>query len=309
MEDPTTLTLNLTYLGTLGVAGFMFLLLGFLVVITLVIAGIARLVSIILLAMVGVFPKRDTVPIVHLPPTPSWFPDPDSADPDSPDPDSAPGVGGPELVPVADLPTADLPTAAGSPAVGSPAVVPAAAAVVVSVPPRRRFFKTHVFTAAGRRIAAMWAAVRSIAWWKSTFDPHRLPKPAQIMAWAQRTAATVFVSQGKRHPFVAALTREPPVLSEKWAAAVAQADERAAARAKAAALPEIVVTVREVAPSSQVETAPGEKASQGPPSNGLSTHGPSANRKTPQGGSTKGSPPQPVRGGSLTPAAGARPRA
>ncbi|MBO1268296.1 hypothetical protein [Arthrobacter cavernae] len=219
MEDPATLILNLTFLGTVGLAGLMFLLLGFLAVITLVIAGIARLVSIVLLAMVGVFPKRDTVPIMHLPPErPTQVPEP-------------------HAVPVAESPTADEP-------------LPAAhAATVVSVPQRQHFF----------------------------------------------------TSQGKHHPFVAALTHEPPVLNEKWAAAVAQADERAAARAKAAELPKIVVSVREVPAGidGDAETAPREKASQSISPNG----------KTPQSGATKASPPEPVHGGSLTPASGARPRA
>ncbi|UVJ39329.1 hypothetical protein [Arthrobacter sp. CJ23] len=273
MEDPTTLALNLTFLGTLGVAGLMFMLLGFLVVLTLVIAGIARLVSIILLAMVGVFPKRDTMPIVHLPPTPTWFPEADSA-PEAALPEAVPPAAGEPLAaePVVELPTAAVAAAAVAAAASAAAASAAAASAAVplaavSARPRRNFFK-----------------------------------PAQFRAWAKRAAATFFTSQGKHHPLVAALTHEPPVLSEKWAAAVAQADERAAARAKAAELPKIVVTVREVAPSEETEPrdkpVPTEKTSQGAPSNG----------GTPQGGATKNSPRQPVHGGSLTSAAGARPR-
>ncbi len=67
VEDPTTLAINLTYVGTLGLAVLMFLGLGVIIIITLVIAGIGRLVSVILMAMIGLLPKRDTTPIVHLP--------------------------------------------------------------------------------------------------------------------------------------------------------------------------------------------------------------------------------------------------
>ncbi|KII26592.1 hypothetical protein M707_26925, partial [Arthrobacter sp. AK-YN10] len=70
MEDPTTLAINLTYLGTLGMAVLMFLGLGFVIIITLVVAGIGRLLSIIILALFGIFPKKETTPIVHLPQRP-----------------------------------------------------------------------------------------------------------------------------------------------------------------------------------------------------------------------------------------------
>jgi hypothetical protein len=76
VEDPTTLAINLTYLGTLGLAVLMFLGLGLIIIITLVVAGIGRLLSIVLLAMVGVFPKKETTPIVQLPPRPVRVPVP-----------------------------------------------------------------------------------------------------------------------------------------------------------------------------------------------------------------------------------------
>ncbi|MGO4432572.1 hypothetical protein AB4Y88_04495, partial [Paenarthrobacter sp. RAF9] len=63
VEDPTTLAINLTYLGTLGLAVLMFFGLGLIVIITLVVAGVGRLLSIILLALVGIFPKKATTPI------------------------------------------------------------------------------------------------------------------------------------------------------------------------------------------------------------------------------------------------------
>jgi HAMP domain-containing protein len=54
MEDPTTIALNLTFFGTLGVAFFMFLGLFLVFAATLVIAGIGRLVAVVVMAVAGV---------------------------------------------------------------------------------------------------------------------------------------------------------------------------------------------------------------------------------------------------------------
>lgn len=112
MEDPTTLAINLTYLGTLGLALLMFLGLGLIVIITLVVAGVGRLVSVILLALIGVFPKKDTTPIVHLPARPGYVPDPvvgaDAVDGAAEE--SAP-VAAPIATPVAAAPAAPSPAA------------------------------------------------------------------------------------------------------------------------------------------------------------------------------------------------------
>ena len=54
MEDPTTIALNLTFFGTLGVAFFMFLGLFLVFAVTLVIAGIGRLAAVVVMAVAGV---------------------------------------------------------------------------------------------------------------------------------------------------------------------------------------------------------------------------------------------------------------
>ncbi|SDM04988.1 hypothetical protein [Arthrobacter sp. ok362] len=53
MEDPTTIALNLTFFGTLGVAFFMFLGLFMVLAATLVLAGIGRLAAVVVLAVAG----------------------------------------------------------------------------------------------------------------------------------------------------------------------------------------------------------------------------------------------------------------
>ncbi|MDF9752745.1 hypothetical protein [Arthrobacter sp. ES3-54] len=53
MEDPTTIALNLTFFGTLGVAFVMFLGLFMVFAATLVLAGIGRLAAVIVLAAAG----------------------------------------------------------------------------------------------------------------------------------------------------------------------------------------------------------------------------------------------------------------
>ncbi|MDQ0693530.1 hypothetical protein [Arthrobacter sp. W4I7] len=53
MEHPDTLILNLTFLGTVGMAFLMFLVLFLLGVITLVLAGIGRLTAVTLMALFG----------------------------------------------------------------------------------------------------------------------------------------------------------------------------------------------------------------------------------------------------------------
>ncbi|WP_423182649.1 hypothetical protein [Arthrobacter sp. NyZ413] len=197
MEDPATLGLNLTFFGTLGLAFIMFIGLGILVAITLVLAGIAKLVSIILLAMVGVYPKRETDPIVHLPPRPRRKPARQ---------DGVDGVD--EWLPEAGY-----------------------AESAASLPGKRRpgFFATaKVVWSAG------WASIRNVRW-KSVVDPRTWPKPAEIGAGLASTATSVATSQAKEHPLLVA-AKDPHVLNSKWAAAVAEADARAAARAGEAAV-------------------------------------------------------------------------
>ncbi|MBT2566918.1 hypothetical protein J7I84_10505 [Arthrobacter sp. ISL-85] len=147
MENPDTLVLNLTFLGTMGVALLMFLVLFLLGVITLVLAGLGRLTGVVLMTLFGRAPgKRDSTRF---------------------------------------------------------AAVPAKQAS-----PRKPLRE---------RAAAL--------------------KPDRVKE-SLRTAV-------ERHPKLAAARPEPPVLAEDWASAVADADKRAQARARAAA-PEIKLSVRDL---------------------------------------------------------------
>jgi hypothetical protein len=165
VENPDTLILNLTFLGTVGMAFLMFLVLFLLGVITLVLAGIGRLAAITLMALFGRRSRSEHLPLVR-------FGVPATATPD----DGAPADGGPS----------------------------AGETSKPGRPPRR---------------------------WRATLKPARLLQ-------ALRTAVV-------RHPTLAAARREPPVLAEDWVSAVAEADARAIARARAAA-PEIKLSVRDL---------------------------------------------------------------
>lgn len=231
MEDPTTLAINLTYLGTLGLALLMFLGLGLIVIITLVVAGVGRLVSVILLALIGVFPKKDTTPIVHLPSRPGYVPDP---------------VVGADAVDGAAEESAPVATpVAAAPAAPSSAAAPAA--------PKR-----DLLGVTRRRISGASAAVKDGAW-KSKVDPRKLPKPAEVKSAVEHQTA--------HHPIVVAAAKEPPVLSKDWADAVAEADRREAERAKAQQPPPIKVTVRDLdepTPSSKSPAPVNPPKKQGP---------------------------------------------
>ena len=224
MEDPTTLAINLTYLGTLGLAVLMFLGLGLVVIITLVVAGVGRLVSVILLALIGIFPKKDTTPIVHLPPRPAYVPDPVIGGAE----ESAPAAA-PAMEPA--VAAAQSPAAPTAPATSTAPATPAA--------PKR-----DLLGGTRRRISGASAAVKDGAW-KSKVDPRKLPKPAEVKSAVEHQTA--------HHPIIVAATKEPPVLAKDWADAVAEADRREAERAKAQQPPPIKVTVRDLdepAPSS-----------------------------------------------------------
>jgi len=82
VEDPTTIALNLTFFGTLGVAFLMFIGLCISVMLTLVIAGLGRLVALIVMALFGRLPKNETIEIVRL--GADGTPLPASADPLAP---------------------------------------------------------------------------------------------------------------------------------------------------------------------------------------------------------------------------------
>jgi hypothetical protein len=165
VENPDTLILNLTFLGTVGMAFLMFLVLFLLGVITLVLAGIGRLTALTLMVLFGRRFRRENLPLFRF----------------------------------------------GRQATATSDNAPASAAP--GRPPRD---------------------------WRAALKPARLRK-------ALRTAVV-------HHPALAAARREPPVLAEDWASAVAEADARAIARARAAA-PQIMLSVRDL-PDPQV---PAEK--------------------------------------------------
>lgn len=174
MENPDTLILNLTFLGTVGIAVLMFLLLFLLGVITLVLAGVGRLAAVLLMALLGFRPNRESIPLVR------------------------------------------LTGAAGQALPEEPAGALTADDGAAAAPRARR----------------NWRSALS----PQRLDPRRL-KPARVKA-ALRSAVV-------HHPAVAAAHREPPALADDWAAAVAAADARAMARARAAA-PDIKLTVRDL---------------------------------------------------------------
>ncbi|VXA93916.1 conserved hypothetical protein [Arthrobacter sp. 9AX] len=65
MENPDTLILNLTFLGTVGMAFLMFLVLFLLGVITLVLAGLGRLTVVTLMALLGRRSHRENLPLLR----------------------------------------------------------------------------------------------------------------------------------------------------------------------------------------------------------------------------------------------------
>ncbi|MBT2554768.1 hypothetical protein [Arthrobacter sp. ISL-5] len=170
MEDPTTIALNLTFFGTLGVAFVMFIGMFILVVITLVIAGVGRLAALILMALFGRFPGNDTIEVVRLPVGTQ----------------ASPGAA-PDRTPEARQ--------------ERPAKTPKAPRPVREPRPPRDWKK--LLSRAGLKAALRTAVVH--------------------------------------HPLLTAARPVPPVLAKDWAAAVAAADARAVARARAAA-PAIKVT-------------------------------------------------------------------
>ncbi|MFE4543652.1 hypothetical protein [Arthrobacter sp. NPDC056727] len=184
MEDPTTIALNLTFFGTLGVAFLMFIGLCISVMLTLVIAGLGRLAALIVMALFGHLPKNETVEIVRL-------------------------------------------AADGSPLPADAETVPAKAKKAAKAPRPVREPRTPI-------------------------DWKKLRTRAGLQEALRRAVV--------HHPLVTAARPVPPVLAKDWADAVAAADARAVARARAAA-PEVKVTVRDLPPpdvaaASVTEVAP-----------------------------------------------------
>jgi hypothetical protein len=186
VEDPTTIALNLTFFGTLGVAFLMFIGLCISVMLTLVIAGLGRLVALIVMALFGRLPRNETIEIVRL-------------------------------------------AADGSPLPADAEVVPA--------------------KAKAKKAAKAAGPVREP---RAPIDWKKL----RTRAGLQEALHSAVV----HHPLVTAARPVPPVLARDWADAVAAADARAVARARAAA-PEVKVTVRDLPPpdvaaASVTEVAP-----------------------------------------------------
>ena len=277
MEDPTTLAINLTYLGTVGMAVLMFFGLGIIVIITLVVAGVGRLVSVILLAMVGIFPKKETVTIVHLPPAPEHVPAPAGDDVDY--------SSHPVASPLDDLAYVPTGSTAGVAALPEPSAA--------SAEPKK-----DLLGDVRRRLSGASSALKDGAW---KVGPRKLPKPTQVKE--------VVETQTAHHPLLVAASKEPPVLAKDWADAVAEADQRAAARAKAEQPPAIKVTVREVGeptpPSSNGEPpAPKAPAGQASSGSGPSKSSPESNKpgtkKSGPNTSKSGKSSSPIRKGSLS---------
>ncbi|MDP9696880.1 UNVERIFIED_ORG: hypothetical protein J2X79_004463 [Arthrobacter globiformis] len=233
MEDPTTIALNLTFFGTLGVAFLMFIGLCISVMLTLVIAGLGRLVALIVMALFGRRPKNETIEIVRL-------------------------------------------AADGSPLPAKAETVPAKAKAK-----------------------------------KAPKAPRPVREPRAPIDWRKLRTRTglreALRSAVVHHPLVTAARPVPPVLSKGWADAVAAADARAVARARAAA-PDIKVTVRDLPPpdvaaasvtqvAPLVESAlrhdavPAEPSSTGATSTGASGRGATVRSAL----ALSAQPPQPAR--------------
>lgn len=210
MGDSTTIALNLTFFGTLGLAVLMFFGLFLLVVATLVLAGVGRLVALTVMALFGKLPRNETLPLVRL------------TGPAGP----ASSAGGPAVA------EHDDGAAAASPAKPGRAGVLRAktAALRTKTGAALSATRTHSGTGANTVTAPRdWRRVLRNG--RAALQPSEL-KPR-------------FRHAVEHHPLLTAARREPQVLAEGWAAAVAEADARALARARAAA-PEIRISVRDL---------------------------------------------------------------
>lgn len=183
MENPDTLILNLTFLGTVGVAFLMFLVLFLLGVITLVLAGLGRLAAVVLMALFGRRSGKQSLPLVR-------FTGPAQSQQQRAASDGGAGA------------------ASG--------VRPARAGLL------------------GRTFGQ--PAAKTPRDWRTALKPTHLKSTL-------RTAV-------EHHPALTAARREPPALAEDWASAVADADARAMAKARAAK-PQIKLSVRDL-PDPQV---------------------------------------------------------
>ncbi|WP_457964202.1 hypothetical protein M1E17_22000 [Arthrobacter sp. D1-29] len=225
--DATTIALNLTFFGTLGLAFLMFFVLFLLVVATLVLAGIGRLAALLVMALFGRFPRNDPASLVHFPANAAQ----EAEDAPRPGP-AAPG----QSVPASggfpgsrSLPESDgFPQSRGLPESGGFPESDGAAAAPSPASKARAGGVLRALRSKAAKPASAPAAPR---------DWGALLKPAEFRSR--------FLTAVEHHPLLTAARSEPPVLAKDWAAAVAEADARAIARARAAA-PEIKLSVREL---------------------------------------------------------------
>ncbi len=194
--DSTTLVINLTYLGTLGLGLLMFLCLFILSVVTLLLVGAGRLTVILVLALFGRLRREETVPLVRLVPSSASstrFRDQSSAGPSS-------GVTAPaptERV----VPTQKTPSSSSAPAMPSRAKPPS-----VTPAPTGGASTDRGTTTPGPALRPLTTKARS--------------------AWA-RVSDTI-----GNLPAAASIKREEPALASDWAAAVEAAKAREAARSE-----------------------------------------------------------------------------
>ncbi|MCU1434500.1 MAG: hypothetical protein JWR71_1225 [Pseudarthrobacter sp.] len=228
MGDSTTIALNLTFFGTLGLAFLMFLGLFLLVVATLVLAGVGRLMVLTVLALFGRLPKHETLPLVRLTGPRG------TQSMDGPDDDAA-------------APSPAKPPRAGVLRARAKAAAFRAKAAARRARTRAALSKARARCKAAFSTAAAWCSAVTAAllaprdWRQAVRNGRDLLKPSGFRPRLQEVVV--------HHPLLTAARREQPVLAEDWAAAVAEADARAMARARASA-PEIKVSVRELpAPS------------------------------------------------------------
>ncbi|MET3176221.1 UNVERIFIED_ORG: hypothetical protein ABIB52_004095 [Arthrobacter sp. UYCu721] len=218
MGDSTTIALNLTFFGTLGVALLMFLGLVLLVVITLLLAGVGRLFVLTVMALFGRLPKNETLSLVRL-------------------------TGATGLPP--DVPAATHDDGA---AARTPGKLARAAVLGAKAGPLRTMAGAALSTVRARSVAALAVVCSPRDWRQALRDGRNFLKPSELRPR--------FLDAVEHHPLLTAARKEPPVLAEDWATAVAEADARAMARARAAT-PEIKVTVRDLpgpsVPAAKVE--------------------------------------------------------
>lgn len=216
MGDSTTIALNLTFFGTLGLAFLMFVGLFLLVVATLVLAGVGRLAALTVMALLGRLPRNETLPLVRL--------------------TGASGTASSASAAGAETADHDDGAAATSSAKTERAGVLRAKAAALQTKTRT---KSGAAVSAARTHGS--AAVATLTaprdWRKVLRDARTALKPSEFK---QRIQSAV-----EHHPLLTAARREPPVLAKDWAAAVAEADARALARARAAA-PQIKISVRDL---------------------------------------------------------------